>query len=76
MSEEGMKQLRELCEQMKNKSSQPCPQCGHCPTCGRGGSLRPWPYYPQPYYTGPVWIFDNTTGPVFDNNMSQWKVTC
>ena len=36
-----------------------CPNCGHCPTCGRGGYqtypyTRPWEYswvywYPNPY---------------------------
>jgi hypothetical protein len=26
----------------------PCPSCGHCPTCGRGGwGTLPW--YPYPY---------------------------
>ena len=37
----------------------PCPACGHCPTCGRGGHqlvpYNPWqPYYPP--YPQPVWI--------------------
>ena len=31
----------------------PCPSCGRCPTCGKGGyQTRPtWPYYP-----GTTWI--------------------
>ena len=34
---------------------QPCPSCGRCPTCGRGGYFTQpypypyYPYYPQPY---------------------------
>lgn len=27
---------------------QPCPGCGRCPTCGRGG--YPYPYNPYPWY--------------------------
>lgn len=47
---------------------EPCPSCGHCPTCGRGGhQAHPWaipmPYYPtypyQPYW-GPTWISNGT----------------
>ncbi len=46
----------------------PCPSCGHCPHCGRGGypySLRPV-WVVQPYGTPgtPVWQVDpNTAGP-------------
>lgn len=29
----------------------PCPSCGHCPTCGRGGYMGPYPTYPYP-----VWV--------------------
>lgn len=29
-------------------SEQPCPSCGRCPTCGRGGYVT-WPYYPTPW---------------------------
>lgn len=31
----------------------PCPRCGYCPHCGRGG-FQPWPvgpYWPWPWYT-------------------------
>lgn len=37
----------------------PCPNCGHCPTCGRGGWSRPWYPY-QPY-----WLGDNPDGPTW-----------
>lgn len=33
---------------------QPCPSCGHCPTCGRGGYFQPY-YNPYPYYYQPSW---------------------
>ncbi len=49
-------------------AAQPCPACGHCPTCGRGGhQVAPWvvpmPYYPQPYqpWWGPTWTGGGTT---------------
>lgn len=52
-------------------TQQPCPSCGHCPTCGRGGhQAHPWtipmpyyPTYPNPYtpYWGPTWISSGTT---------------
>lgn len=29
----------------------PCPSCGHCPTCGRGGWVAPRPYYGHQYWT-------------------------
>jgi hypothetical protein len=33
----------------------PCPSCGHCPSCGRGGwGTYPWRVYPYQYpYTVP-----------------------
>ena len=40
--------------------NRPCPSCGHCPSCGRGG--RPWGVYPnvgpytapyRPFWDGP-----------------------
>lgn len=35
--------------------SHPCPSCGHCPTCGRGG-YHQHPWY-QPYeYPQTTWI--------------------
>lgn len=33
--------------------SHPCPNCGYCPHCGRGGrefSYPPHPIYPIPWY--------------------------
>ena len=40
-----------------DNSNKPCPNCGYCQHCGRGGHyVSPWPYSPwQPYYTGPWW---------------------
>lgn len=63
-------EYRMLAEQMKLEKAQPCPACGHCPTCGRSAS--PYPYWPQvvPYWPSPtvpwpgdrwVWI-SNTNG--------------
>lgn len=42
---------------MPNESNaKPCPSCGHCPTCGRGGlGAYPYPYYPMPWYQRPWW---------------------
>ena len=38
----------------------PCPSCGYCPTCGRGGarvSPYPWPYTsPYPWPPRPIWV--------------------
>lgn len=34
---------------------QPCPSCGHCPTCGRGYTT-PYPFYPWSVPVGPVWM--------------------
>lgn len=42
----------------------PCPICGHCPTCGRGGYAAPWPSWPvyptTPIYPNPIWVYDPT----------------
>lgn len=32
-----------------------CPNCGYCPHCGRSGWFRPYPTYPVPFYTTPVY---------------------
>ena len=45
----------------------PCPACGHCPCCGRGG-YGVQPYYP-PIYPQPTWA------PVAPNPWSPWVVT-
>jgi len=37
----------------------PCPNCGHCPTCGRY-SFKPVPVIPQYPWWGPVWISQPT----------------
>ena len=37
----------------------PCPNCGHCPCCGRGA----YPYIQQPWYPpqpGPIWMYTPT----------------
>lgn len=49
-------------------SPRPCPSCGHCPTCGRGGYQWFWPAaYPyQPNY--PYW---NQQGVIWVNNPNQ-----
>ena len=32
------------------QEQQPCPNCGRCPCCGRGGyHTQPYPNYPYPY---------------------------
>lgn len=55
-----------------------CPNCGHCPTCGRR-DLTPWPYqstpYRFPYTTGPIWIYNpfpyaNTSGSLSNLNIT------
>ena len=28
----------------------PCPSCGHCLSCGRGGWVAPRPWYGYPYF--------------------------
>lgn len=33
-----------------NPNSSPCPSCGYCPHCGRGGN------YFQPYWSTSPWI--------------------
>ncbi len=55
-------------EQAKATSApHPCPACGHCPTCGRGGYIAYPPYYvpypqPVPYiYWGTKTITGGTT---------------
>jgi len=48
--------------------AQPCPSCGHCPTCGRGGRQAVPYYYPwwqQPFNPWPephiTWTLDTRT---------------
>lgn len=50
---------------------QPCPACGYCPACGRGGNrfapYQPWqePWYPP--YPQPIWVdtpYVPTTAPL------------
>lgn len=77
MNESTKDLLEELKKIAAEKNERQCPSCGHCPACGRGGYLRPWPYYPKPYYTGPVWIYDPNTGPTYqDTNLPSYTVTC
>jgi len=65
MNDETIAKFKELSETMKNYNTQitytyfpfdqyPCPSCGHCPTCGRGGYARPYP-------VGPIWTIQGTT---------------
>lgn len=42
-----------------NMALHPCPSCGHCPTCGRGG-YGFWPYRPYPYWGYPPYYVSNT----------------
>lgn len=39
------------------KKDKPCPNCGHCPTCGKSNHLPayygPYWYYQPPYWTNP-----------------------
>lgn len=43
-----------------DKHDKPCPNCGHCPTCGRS-NFRPW--YPNQWWYGyPQWVYPYTTG--------------
>lgn len=69
---EQFEQLKKLAESLNQKNSHPCPSCGHCPTCGRGGYyMRPWPYYQ------PMWVADyENTGIQYQQNMNTYKVTC
>ena len=48
---------------------QPCPSCGHCPTCGRGGYYgAPYPYWRSvPYPTWPNPYITYGTGGVFQD---------
>lgn len=41
-----IEQLKQLRDELEKKTSAPvpCPGCGRCPTCGRGG------YWTNPYY--------------------------
>jgi hypothetical protein len=45
----------------KEFATQPCPNCGYCPTCGRGGfQTLPYPVYPTYPFTppvGPTWWY-------------------
>jgi len=50
---ELLEELRRLFAEQK-RNGHPCPSCGHCPTCGRGGyGLNPyspwWGYQPTPF---------------------------
>ena len=78
MTKEAQKAIDELLarlreEQSRKDDSKPCPSCGHCPTCGRGGhQVAPWlPYTPwyRPYQIGrPVWMVETTPSVAFDDN--------
>ncbi len=42
----------------------PCPHCGHCPTCGRGGHfVAPSPYGPSQTWPWITWSGNNTWKP-------------
>lgn len=59
-NKELLEKLREMTEQKDaNGGGACCPNCGHCPTCGRRNAA---PWYPvQPYYR-PYWIIPNVWG--------------
>ena len=58
----------------------PCKACGYCPSCGRGGyqTTPLYPYYPNPYQTGPIWQWNPqysptyTTGTGTNTNVTVW----
>lgn len=43
-------------EQHKSAENGVCPNCGYCPHCGRRNT-QPYPYYYQPYWPQPSWIY-------------------
>lgn len=61
--EKKARQEKALAEQHKAL----CPNCGHCPTCGRANQqFVPVPYYPYWYWqqptNGPWWRYSVTSG--------------
>ena len=45
--------IKKMAAKGKEKEEKPCPNCGHCPTCGRSNAVPWYPYYPLPYQ--PMW---------------------
>lgn len=57
-----VKKITDAQAAMNAAHQHPCPSCGHCPTCGRGGyTVAPYPYWPRPY--GPYWYGGTTAAP-------------
>ncbi len=54
MSESASNNLNQYRPLPPTRVESPCPACGYCPHCGRGG-YHTYPWYQPPYYT-------NTTG--------------
>lgn len=58
-------QLAKLQKQFDNlmaEKAKPCPSCGRCPECGRGGYAYPYPYpYIAPYRPYITWGGTNAT---------------
>ncbi len=52
----------------------PCPACGYCPHCGRGGlQTQPYPWQFPSYPVYPMWISSDTTGIALPNETT---ITC
>jgi hypothetical protein len=55
---------------------QPCPSCGHCPTCGRSNRLYDWDWYwRQPYipwqpFPNPIYSQSNGSTAIKFDTMS------
>lgn len=55
---------------------QPCPACGHCPTCGRGARTAPYIYpYTRPYPYWPTWIGTITVDGTAQRTATTYKLT-
>lgn len=76
---DDMKTVLDQWNALKAAKAEPCPSCGHCPTCGRGGHqvapwvipmpyVQPYPWWQQPWYGTTTVICE--TG----NNTSSWTM--
>lgn len=63
---------------MDNRFEKVCPNCGHCPTCGRARQAITWPVYPWPTYPpySPWWgVYPPTYGGGFTITSTDVQVT-
>ncbi len=61
MVSDYFQELKKKLESQTNQA-QPCPSCGHCPTCGRGGYHTQPNYWPYWHYYQPSYTICNTSG--------------